>query len=249
MPALEALGDTALYDGRLADVIDAGRRLADLADEHDDPHYATLGRISYTMGESYRGDPDVDVDALAARDSPDLSPSARGWLAYAIGECLLDRSPDQALALLDRAVSFARRVGNTFLEGVALVSSCSLRARVGQTDESLAAFARVIDHWLRIADHTHQLTTLRNLATLLMRVGAAAEAAELLGSCERDNVPTYGPEAAQLDRVRTWARSELGMASYDQHHAIGSRRTVSEAARWALDWIDGSISALSSPAG
>ncbi|HUP74655.1 MAG TPA: BTAD domain-containing putative transcriptional regulator [Acidimicrobiales bacterium] len=241
LPALEALGDTALYEGHLDDVVDAGRRLADLADLHGDPHYATVGRISSTIGAAYRDDPDIDVDALAEFDSSDLSPTARGWLAYAIGECLLDRAPDQALEQLERAVSFARTVGNSFLEGVALVSSCSLRARVGQTDESLAAFASVIQHWMRLANHTHLLTTLRNLTTLLMRVGAATEAAELLGSCERDDVPTYGPEAAQLDRVRTWARSELGGASFDRHHATGARRTLSEASRWALDWINGSI--------
>jgi hypothetical protein len=94
---------------------------------------------------------------------------------------------------------------------------------------------------MRLANHTHLLTTLRNLTTLLMRVGAATEAAELLGSCERDDVPTYGPEAAQLDRVRTWARSELGGASFDRHHAAGARRTLSEASRWALEWIDASL--------
>lgn len=240
MPALEALGDTALYQGRLDDVIDAGRRLATLADLHGDGHYGTVGRIGSAIGASYRGDPDLDVDALAAFDSPDLSPTARGWLAYAIGECLLDRRPDHALEQLERAVSLARSVRNSFLEGVALVSSCSLRARVGQTDESLVAFARVIDHWMRLADHTHLLTTLRNLATLLMRVGAATEAAQLLGSCERDDVPTYGHEAAQLDEVRAWARSQLGGA-FAQEHALGARRTLSEAGRWALDWIDGSI--------
>jgi hypothetical protein len=243
LPALEALGDTALYEGRLDDVVDAGRRLADLADLHGDPHYGTIGRIASTIGAAYRDDPDIDVDALAVFDSPDLSPTARGWLAYAIGESLLDRVPDHALEQLERAVSFASTVGNSFLEGVALVSSCSLRARVGQTDESLAAFARVIQHWMRLANHTHLLTTLRNLTTLLMRVGAATEAAELLGSCERDDVPTYGPEAAQLDRVRTWARSELGGASFDRHHATGARRTLPEASRWALDWINGSIAA------
>ena len=241
LPALEALCDTALYEGRLDDVIDAGRRLADLADVHGDTHYGTVGRIDCAVAASYRGDPDVDVDALAAFDSPALCPSARGWLAYAIGECQLDRAPDEALERLDQAVAFARSVGNTFLEGVALVSSSSLRARVGQTHESLVAFADVIGHWMRLANHTHLLTTLRNLTTLLMRLGASTEAAELLGSCERDDVPTYGPEAAQLDRIRNWARAELGAAAFDRHHGIGARRTLTEASRWALDWIDESI--------
>jgi predicted ATPase/DNA-binding SARP family transcriptional activator len=240
LPALEAITDTSLYEGRLDDAIAAARRLADLADGHGDTHYATVGRINTAVGSSYRGDADVEdeVAMLDSFDSPNHSPTSRGWVAYAIGECLLDRAPHRALEQLELAVSFARLVRNPFLEGVALVSSCSLRARVGETDDALDAFGAVIRHWMRLANHTHLLTTLRNLTTLFMRIGAPSDAAELLGSCERDDVPTYGHEAEQLDAVRAWARTQLGPEVFERRRAEGARRSLPDASRWVLERID-----------
>ena len=98
-----------------------------------------------------------------------LPPSDRGWLAYTRGEIAQQRHPQRALSHFADAVTAARAVNNRYLEGAAIVSACSLRARAGDPGEALAAFADAVRHWNRLANTTGQLTTLRNLAVLFGR--------------------------------------------------------------------------------
>jgi len=185
------------------------------------------------MGQPSRGTQALALlDALARRD--DLPPSARGWLAYTRGEVVAATDPERAFAAYDEALALAEAVGNRLLAGVALVSSCSLRARVGDVGRSLSSFAEAIRHWEELADRTHQLTTLRNLAVLLERADEPEAAAELLGAVDRTDVPTYGEESARLEAVRAWTHERLG-ADRARHLAdLGTARDVSAAARWAL---------------
>jgi hypothetical protein len=158
-------------------------------------------------------------------------------LAYTRGEVLAATDPDGAFAAYDDALALAEGVGNRLLGGVALVSSCSLRARVGDVERSLSSFAEAIRHWERLADRTHQLTTLRNLAVLLERADEPEAAAELLGAVDRTDVPTYGEEAARLETVRAWTYERLGADRARRLADLGSERDVSAAARWALEVV------------
>jgi hypothetical protein len=85
-----------------------------------------------------------------------------------------------------------------------------------------------------LGDHTHQLTTLRNLAVLLQRANAATAAAELLGTLERDE-STYGDEAERLAAVRAWVVEQLGEEEFGTRAKAGRERNVPAAAAWALD--------------
>jgi hypothetical protein len=87
-----------------------------------------------------------------------------------------------------------------------------------------------------LGDHTHQLTTLRNLAVLLQRAGAAEAAAELLGALERDD-STYGEEAERLAAVREWAMAALGEEAFESRADAGRARDVPATAAWALELI------------
>ena len=135
LSALDVLCDGAIYDGRLEDTVAASDELSVLATELGDTYYAVLGRCGAVMAAAYRGkrygDAEglAEIDRLARRD--DLPPSARGWLAYTRGEVLAGTDPGDAFAAYDEALAPAEGVGNRLLGGVALVSSCSLRARVG----------------------------------------------------------------------------------------------------------------------
>ena len=111
------------------------------------------------------------VADLSARLS-DPNPTMRAWIAYTNGELIGDADPEAALAAVSRGVSartFRRQPSG---RGRRVVSTCALRARAGDVPGALLEFAEVIEHWARLADHTHQLTTLRNLAVLLQRAGA-----------------------------------------------------------------------------
>ena len=165
-------------------------------------HSHVLGRVNAALAPRYGGQaigPEAIADLPARLSDP--SPTSRAWIAYTSGELIGDRAPDTALAHYQEAIRLARSVDSRFAEGVALVSACALQARAGDVPGALSQFAEVIDHWAKLADNTHQLTTLRNLAVLLRRAGAPQAAAELLGALERDD-STYGEEAERLEAVR-----------------------------------------------
>ena len=126
--------------------------------------------------------------------------------------------PNRALAHYADAVAAARTVHNRYIEGAAIVSACSLQARVGDPDEALDAFAEAIHHWLRLASTAQQLTTLRNLAVLFQRLDAPEPLAELLGAVDRGDVPTYGEEAGRLSAAREWAEAKLGPERFERAH-------------------------------
>jgi len=235
MYALEALGDACLYLGRLDESRAAAEELARRAEAVGDMHSYVLGRVNAAFASRYGGEaigPEAIADLPARLSDP--SPTSRAWIAYTNGELIGDRAPDTALAHYQAAIRLARSVDSRFVEGVALVSACALQARAGDVPGALSQFAEVIDHWAQLADNTHQLTTLRNLAVLLQRAVAPEAAAELLGALERDD-STYGEEAERLEAVREWARAQLGGEVFATHVASGRERDVTAAAAWALD--------------
>jgi predicted ATPase len=185
-----------------------------------------LGRL----GEAER----VLADAVVL---PGLGPTSRGWLAYTEGEAFSDRDVPRALAAFDRAIALADSVGNRYVGGVARVGACAQRARAGDPEEAVPAFASVIAYWRRQGALSFQVTTLRNLAVLLARIGAMPELAELLGALSAPDLPpTYGVEAERLASAHAAAESALGTA-FAPSFAVGRTRNISEAADEALKWL------------
>jgi predicted ATPase len=238
--ALEVLADVHLYAGRLDHSAEVARRMLPVAEEIADSHLVVSAVANIAISAAYAGRFEEAEGALRRSWAAPLAPSDQGWLAYVEGEIVLDRDPVRALALLDRAVALADSVGNRYLGGVARVSACSLRARVGDPGEAIGAFAAVIDHWRREGARTHQLTTLRNLVVLLARIGSARQATELLGAVENDTVaPTFGEEAARLAAARRWAVEALGHDEARRCLDAGAALTLDDAALSALAWLSG----------
>jgi predicted ATPase len=239
---LYVLSDVAIFGGRLEDCRDRAARTIAAAERGPDHYGLVGGACNLAMAQAYAGNRDeavASIEAAAARwEGEELSPSERGWLAYARGECLLDTDPPRALALLDEAIAGADAAGNRYLGGVARVSASSLVARTGEPAEAVAAFARAIDHWRRETTVSFLATTLRNLVTLLMRLGAAGEAAELLATVAGDAAgPTYGDEAARLAEAEAWARDTLRPEEWAARTAVGAARTTVEAGAESARWL------------
>ena len=238
MHALEALAETCLYLGRLEECHAAAAEYARRSEVVGDMYSYVLARVNVALSLRY-DDAAVGPEAIAdlsARLS-DPNPTMRAWIAYTNGELIGDADPEAALAQYREAFQLARSVESRLAEGVALVSTCALRARAGDVPGALSEFAEVIEHWARLADHTHQLTTLRNLAVLLQRAGAPEATAELLGTLELDD-STYGQEAERLSAVREWARAQLGEEAFTARVAAGRKREISAAASWSLDVVE-----------
>jgi predicted ATPase/DNA-binding SARP family transcriptional activator len=239
LPALDALTDAGLFDGRVDQSRATARAMMQLARRHGDLHFQAIAGSGLALSAAYGGEPDPDVEAvLADLDQLPLSPSARGWLAYTRGELCHGHDSQQALTHYADALREARTVNNRYLEGAAIVSSCSLRARTGDPFAALDDFADAVNHWNRVANTPEQLTTLRNLAVLFQRVDAPEPLAELLGAVDHADNPTYGEEADRLQDARSWASTTLGPVRLDELSALGATRNIAAAAHAALDAID-----------
>jgi predicted ATPase/DNA-binding winged helix-turn-helix (wHTH) protein len=235
--ALEALADIALYRGDVGDAVGRARALARLGDRSGDRYAAVMGRVNEVCAHLYAGAVDRAVALLA--DLPDeagLAPAQAGWVAYAHGEVRAGQDPAAALAALDRAVRGAEAGGDALLHGVARVSAASLRARVGDPREALAAFDDLIADWSRYGDRTHLMTTLRNLVPLLARVGATAAAARLLGVVEDPTAGTsFGAEADALADAAERLRGDAGADAVAAWRAEGRAQDLAWAAELARD--------------
>jgi hypothetical protein len=240
---LESLADVALYEGRLDDAEAQARAMVVAAEGLGDVVYRAIGTASVCLALGYGGRTDqaladlapADVEIRAAAGPGGLPPTAEGWLVYCRGELVLDRDPPAAIAALRRAVELADSAGNRYLGGVARVSLTSLEARAGQPRQALQAFDDVVRHWLLRGNHTHLLTTLRNLVDLFVRVGHDDAAAELWGAVSGTRLaPTFGAERARLDAARDTLAARLGPARCAQRVKVGAARTVSAAATAAL---------------
>jgi tetratricopeptide (TPR) repeat protein len=237
--AFDVLSDVHLFAGRLEASAAACRRVLAESEAAGDTHGLVIAHVGLALTAAYAGRVDeAESWWTRAAESKPAAPSDQGWVAYTEGEVVLDRDPVRALAALDRAVALADSVGNRFLGGVARVSACSLRARVGDPVAALAAFASVIDYWRRQGAGHQQLTTLRNLVVLLDRVGWPAEAAFLLGGIDANaGAEPYGEEADRLADARRHLVEVLGHDESDRRREAGARLSLDEAARAALGWL------------
>ena len=167
-----------------------------------------------------------------------LATSATAWFEYVAGEVILDLDPASAIAHLDRAEAAARTAGNRFLIEVSSLSATTLRARSGALDEAAERFVALLDHFGAGGDPSHLVTTVRNLVTLLVRLGHHRVASTLLGAVtDAPGPPSYGPEAERLEEAVGECRQALGEREFERMLARGRAQPLDDvvaAARTAL---------------
>ncbi len=236
--AREVLADVHLYRGEVADAEREARTGIAEATAAGDPVAWAMNVAGAALAASYGGDHASAALLVESEPPGPLPPAAAAWLAYARGEIVLDRDPDRALADLDDAIAIGESVEDHYASGVARVSVASLRARTGDVDEATRAFVDIIRHWRGRGDRTHQLTTLRNLVTLLVRRGEPDRAALLLGAIGPDAiVPSYGDEADRLADAHRQAVTALGEDRVAELERDGAALDLDAAAIAALRWL------------
>ena len=225
--ALHALSTAALYEGHLDDALEPLDRAGALAARLDEDYYRAMTSLLRVLVHLYRGDAEA-----AAAHAVELSEAAersgnqamRAWALYGHGEALLDADPASAAPLLERAIAAAGAINSRIPEGAAMVSLASLHGRRGATDRALALFHRAVDHWRRLGDWTHQLTTLRNLVELLARVHPDEAVARLHAAVTDSSPPTFGAEADRL--ADAWQLLEHHLGSERAHRAAAHGREL-----------------------
>ena len=247
--ALDALGDVALYEGRLADAEAIYTRGWQIARVRGDELLAATTLTGAAISMGYGGRAADSLAVLAGSESTSIS--GQGWLWYAHGESVLDADPERAVLLLDRAFEAAERAGNRYLAEVSLLSAATVSARTADPAAAAARVAMLLDRYRDGGDAKHLLTTLRNVVPLLVRLGRYEAAAVLHGSvADHTLAPTFGPEADRLEAAADRCIDELGVDRFGALTASGTERGLDEAlvhARDALTETDAEVPAAVIP--
>lgn len=235
--ALDGLADSYLYEGRLDDCVRVLGEARALADRWGDSLYRDVTIVGLALARVYGGDA---TQATAVLDTAGAAATAFGamWFDYARGEATMDLDVPGALAHLDRAVDAAGAATCRYLLEVAMLSATTLRARAGEIGDAAARFDALLDQFTLGGDLGHLVTTLRNLVTLLERMGDAEASAELYGAVvDHPSSPSYGVELERLRSAARSAREALGDDGFARAVGRGRSRPIDaavDAARAAL---------------
>jgi hypothetical protein len=146
-------------------------------------------------------------------------PSYRAFALYTAAEMAAGPDPEGAADLYGQAITLARSVGATFIEGVASVGLVRVWSATGRPRRALDGYRTLLPAWRRSGHWTQVWTTLRNLATLLADAGQHEAAVTLLAAADA------APEApdVQLDVVA----AELATVEDGLVEALGPDRVAS----------------------
>src|SRR5690349_2225766 len=162
------------------------------------PLRAAEGPVIAALAAAYAGDLDRARDLHERGDAHAASPTMRSWSAYVAGEIASAAGrPADAETQYREAIELGRRSGATFLVGVATVGLLAVLGTSGRVEDALRGYADVIEYFARTGNGTHLWTTLRNLATLLRRIGDDAPAAAL------DHAADHAPDAPTVQNRPT----------------------------------------------
>ncbi len=241
MQALAVLSNVALYEGRLDEVVERDDRLMELAVEVGDDFWRALAGLDVSLALLYHGELDAArrrAAGFAQAAEATGNPTVRAWARYVHGETLLERDPVEAMEHLSTAIELAREVDSRLPEGVALVSLASLTGRHGETERALGLFRDAVQHWRRLGDHTHQLTTVRNLVELLARIGVDERTAVLHGAVTDASPPSFGAEADRLAAAWEQLTRRMGSDAAVAAAQRGRRLNAAQLADEALATLD-----------
>lgn len=237
------LGDVALFEGRLDEAVRCYDQMAHFAEAAGDTYGYAYAMANAALPLAYRSDEAGAVEAAHKARSIAVtanSPYVIAWADYVLGETLAIVNPGGAIVAVDAALATARDTRNRFLEGIALVSAASLRARHGDPSAALDLFGQVIDHWHRAGNWTQQWVTLRNVIDLFTRLGADEPAAILCGAlgASRSAAPVFGADADRLASTSAALQARLGEPQHRRCLARGAAMTDDDAVLFAAAEID-----------
>ena len=240
--SLEAAGDVAFFEGRLADAEATFDELVWLARHLEDTDVEANALGAVALARAYMGGITEAVETAdqADRVATHAGPAVRAFARYARGECRAESEPDAALELVEEAVELAASCGAWFVEGVARLTAATLRARHDDPAAAAPAYAELLRHWRRSGDWTQQWTTLRNVAELLVRLEVHEPAVVVAAAADADPSapPTFGTESDRLERALTTAATRLDTERFDDAHALGQHLRSHEVVAVALEAIE-----------
>jgi len=196
------------------------------------------------LAAHYGGDDQRARDLLArgmAATEAQGAPSYWAFALYTAAEMASGTDPETAVDLYGRAITLARSVGATFVEGVSSVGLVRLWGATGHRRRALEGYRSLLASWRRSGHWTQVWTTLRNLATLLAAAGQHEAAVTLLAAADAaPEAPAVRVDvvAAELAALEDGLAESLGpdrVASLRTAAGAGGRGEVVDLALGAID--------------
>ena len=248
--ALEALGDSCIFQGDLDQARSWWSELATVGRRAGETYYELIGHVGFVMALAYGGQHGAARSHLAEaerafrRSHVEPHPAELAGIS-ARGGATRRRPEQPRWRRSPGPSSLADAAGSHYVGGVARVSAITLQSRTAPARAALPLYADVIDRWLEAASWSHLLTTMRNLVPTLIEVGADAAAAQALGAVTRpDQTPTYGQELERLSAAESVLRTRLGAADFEHQRAVGSTLDLAASGRAAVTVIRGLLGSL-----
>lgn len=236
--ALELLVDVALYEGELDEAAAMADDLRRLGEELGDAHVIALAAADRSLASTYAGNPDAGIASLDD-EVEELAPTDAAWIAYARAEALSAAGDDGAAGSYRAAIEHGSAVGAHFVVAAGLTSLAVEQARTGDVPAAFDTYAEALSTFLRLGNHTHAVTAIRNLTGLLADVGEDRGAVLLASVAGLDAIrPSYGAEAQRtrqtLDRVRT----RVGEGRFSAWSEESRRLDIDQAVRFASRLVE-----------
>ncbi len=253
-PALEAfllmmLEEVALFQGDADTALLRAHAVRDAAVAAQMSGVAHMAAATTVLVRVYQGQASGDggcsgdqctvaIELAATCDSSGEDVVA-AWCRYVAGECILDSDPARAATLLDASIAEARRNGDRYLLGVAMVSRASIEARHGSPETAAELFVDVVAHWRDAGNWTHQWVSLRTVADILARLDRLEPAALLLGAIRQTGevrgADVFGEDADRLDHLDELLRARLGDRVVDELTRQGASFAPTDVASYAVN--------------
>ena len=219
-----ALPSAILFRGDPVDAADQWEATAGLAPDAGAKYLGPAALAAWYGGQDDRAR-DLLGRAMTATDRLGC-PSYRAFALYTAAEMAAGPDPEAAADLYGQAITLARSVGATFVEGVASVGLVRVWGATGRPRRALEGYRTLLPAWRRSGHWTQVWTTLRNLAALLADAGQHEAAVTLLAAADA------APEApdVQVDVVAAeLAAVEDGLVETLGPDRVASLRTAAGA--------------------
>ena len=234
----DALGTIRLFQGRVADAVEAFTAASESARSAGNDYRLALalGQLAFSHVLTAADQSDdvavelaVEAEAVAGRTG---NPTAVAHAAWSMGLALFDRDPAGALEALARCIEISREVDNRMALGAAATPAEELRTKLSRRtlDDDLRAAVEHIDYWVKVDNTANLWGVVRRVARDFAALGDAESAAVALGADAEASLklPLREREQARHEAVVADVRAALGPDVFAAQMARGAAMTPSE---------------------
>jgi predicted ATPase/DNA-binding SARP family transcriptional activator len=240
--ALNAAADIALAVGDLDEAYRAAEQAMNQASDVEAWNSAALNAVGMLLARVY-AEREVTQELALVREHEGRvdNPLVQAMATYAEAEALSEARPERALEMFAEARILAAATGNRLVLGVAMAAETALLGRVGPLDAgTLESTVEAVRFWLGSGNENLFVTCLRNVVSLLDRLGEHRAVVEVVATTtlQTPDRPSYGVEAERLEAATERAVAAMSPAEVESARRNGAARDLEAAGREVISVLE-----------